>query len=76
MQQQQQDSEVSSEDLSVLIDGEKSYEEQNRIGRLLFISLLDTGIKYRNKSCPMLTSYQWSRLLGHAVDFFVVKFTI
>ena len=38
-----QDSEVTSEDLSVLIDGEKSYEEQNRIGRALFIALFDTG---------------------------------
>jgi len=41
--EQSQDCEVTREDLSVLIDGEKSYDEQNRIGRTLFISLFDTG---------------------------------
>lgn len=30
-------------EFSVLIDSEKSYEEQNKIGRQLFISLYDTG---------------------------------
>ncbi|XP_023340074.1 uncharacterized protein LOC111710243 [Eurytemora carolleeae] len=78
-----QDSEVTSEDLSVLIDGEKSYEEQNRIGRALFIALFDTGsvgsdrVEDREldrfmeiqETQAMVKSFQIERQLNHSRKF-------
>jgi len=72
--------EMSVEDLSVLIDGDLSYDQQNRIGRSLFIALFDTGSvssdgleerelnKYSSidETAAMVKSFQIERQLNHS----------
>jgi len=78
-----QDYEVTKEDLALLIDGDKSYEEQNKIGRILFVSLFDTG-SVRNDgledreidkhssltdTVAMVKSFQIERQLNHSRQY-------
>ena len=74
---------INENDYSVLIDSNKSFEEQNRIGRQLFVSLISTGSvssqkmteaelethKNIDEDLAMLTSSLLERQVRHSRKF-------